>query len=49
MFSTSNALETQVHKCIVWIFILTNWLFFFGLIESSDHLFCLIMILVLPF
>jgi len=27
MFSTSNALETQVHKIIVWIFILTNWPF----------------------
>jgi hypothetical protein len=25
MFSTLNALETQVHKWIVWIFILTNW------------------------
>jgi hypothetical protein len=31
MFSTLNALETQVHKWIVWIFILTNWIYFFGL------------------
>jgi hypothetical protein len=38
MFSTSNALETQVHKWIVWIFILTNWIFYYAF--KVDFLLC---------